>query len=180
MSDGIQDKVVLITGGGTGLGAETAGLLASRGARVAVAGRRRDKLDQVVAEITAAGGLARAYSLDVVQKDAVKAVVDAVIADLGGIDVLINNAGIMPIRPMNEVNTDEWDAMIDVNIKGTLYGIAAVLPVFAAQQRGHIINLSSVAGVKAFCRAPRSIRVPSSPCAQFPKASATKSDPTFV
>ena len=150
MSENIHDKVVLITGGGTGLGAETARLLAARGASVAVAARRADKLDAVVAQITSAGGRARAYPLDVVRKDDVKSVVDAVVADLGGLDVMINNAGIMPIRPMAEVNTDEWDAMIDVNLKGLLYGIAAALPVFLARQSGHFINLSSVAGVKVF------------------------------
>ncbi len=150
MNEGIVGKVVLITGGGSGLGAETARLLASQGAIVAVAGRRQDRLDTVVAQITEAGGRAAAYQLDVVRKDDVRSVVEAVVADLGGIDVLINNAGIMPIRPMAEVNTDEWDAMIDVNLKGMLYGVAAVLPIFLAQQSGHIINLSSVAGVKVF------------------------------
>ncbi len=150
MREGIQGKIVLITGGGTGLGAEAARHLASKGAHVAVAGRRREKLDEVVAEIASAGGKARAYQLDVTDKRQVKAVVDAVIADFGGLDVLINNAGLMPIRPMAEVNTEEWDAMIDVNIKGTLYGIAAALPVFLAQEHGHIINLSSVAGIKVF------------------------------
>ena len=150
MSEGIQGKVVLITGGGTGLGAETARLLASKGAVVAVAGRRKNKLDEVVAQITNAGGRAGAYQLDVVRKEQVKAVVDAVIADFGKLDVLINNAGLMPIRPMAEVNTDEWDAMIDINIKGVLYGIAAALPVFLAQESGHFINLSSVAGIKVF------------------------------
>ncbi|MDE1993604.1 MAG: SDR family oxidoreductase [Rhizobiaceae bacterium] len=150
MNEGIQNKVVLITGGGSGLGAETARHLASKGARIAVAARRKEKLDEVVAQIVAAGGEARAYQLDVVDKDQVKAAVASVVADFGRLDVLINNAGIMPIRPMAEVNTDEWDAMIDVNIKGTLYGIAAVLPIFLAQESGHIINLSSVAGVKVF------------------------------
>ncbi|WP_075291499.1 SDR family oxidoreductase [Pararhizobium arenae] len=150
MTEGIQGKIVLITGASTGLGAETARHLAARGARVALAARRKDKLDDVVAEITTAGGEARAYQLDVVDKTQVKAVVDAVIADFGGLDVLINNAGLMPIRPMAEVNTDEWDAMIDVNIKGVLYGIAAALPVFLKQESGHIINLSSVAGIKVF------------------------------
>ncbi len=150
MSKGIQDKVVLITGGGTGLGAETARHLASRGALVAVAGRRKGKLDEVVAQIAETGGRAGAYQLDVVRKEQVKAVVDAVIADFGKLDVLINNAGLMPIRPMAEVNTEEWDAMIDINLRGVLYGIAAALPVFLRQESGHIINLSSVAGVKVF------------------------------
>ncbi|MGI4836014.1 MAG: SDR family oxidoreductase [Janthinobacterium lividum] len=150
MSQGIEGKVVLITGGSTGIGAEVARLLAARGAKVAVAARRADKLDAVVAEITTQGGAARAYTLDVTDKHQVEAVVAAVVADFGKLDVLINNAGLMPIRPMSEVNTDEWDAMIDVNLKGTLYGIAAVLPRFLAQSSGHIINLSSVAGVKVF------------------------------
>ncbi|WP_311968863.1 SDR family oxidoreductase [Pseudomonas baltica] len=150
MSQGIEGKVVLITGGSTGIGAEVARLLAARGAKVAVAARRADKLDAVVAEITTQGGAAKAYTLDVTDKHQVEAVVAAVVADFGKLDVLINNAGLMPIRPMSEVNTDEWDAMIDVNLKGTLYGIAAVLPRFLAQSSGHIINLSSVAGVKVF------------------------------
>jgi NADP-dependent 3-hydroxy acid dehydrogenase YdfG len=150
MSEGIAGKIVLITGGGVGLGAETARHLAARGARIAVAARRKDKLDAVVAEITTAGGEARAYPLDVTDKHQVKAVVDAVVADFGRLDVIVNNAGLMPIRPMIEVNTDEWDAMIDVNLKGVLYGIAAALPIFVAQGGGHIINISSVAGTKVF------------------------------
>jgi NADP-dependent 3-hydroxy acid dehydrogenase YdfG len=150
MSEGIEKKVVLITGGSTGLGAETARHLAAKGARIAVAARRKDKLDEVVAQIAATGGEARAYTLDVTDKVQVKAVVDAVVADFGRLDVIVNNAGLMPIRPMAEVNTDEWDAMIDVNLKGVLYGIAATLPLFLAQESGHIINISSVAGVKVF------------------------------
>lgn len=150
MSKGIENKVVLITGGSTGIGAEVARHLAARGAKVAVAARRKEKLAEVVAGIEAAGGDARAYTLDVTDKKQVESVAAAVIADFGRIDVLINNAGLMPIRPMSEVNTDEWDAMIDVNLKGTLYGIAAALPRFIAQGSGHIINLSSVAGVKVF------------------------------
>jgi hypothetical protein len=150
MNKGIEAKVVLITGGSTGIGAETARLLAQQGAKVAVAARRRGLLDEVVAGIEANGGTARAYDLDVTDKHQVEAVVAAVVQDFGRLDVLINNAGLMPIRPMVEVNTDEWDAMIDVNLKGTLYGIAAALPRFMAQQAGHFINLSSVAGLKVF------------------------------
>lgn len=150
MSKGIEGKVVLITGASTGIGAEVARLLAARGAKVAVAARRADKLEAVVAEIAGKGGIARAYTLDVTDKHQVEAVVAAVVSDFGTLNVLINNAGLMPIRPMSEVNTDEWDAMIDVNLKGTLYGIASALPRFLAQGSGHIINLSSVAGVKVF------------------------------
>jgi len=150
VSEAIEGKVVLIIGGGPGLGAETARRLASRGAIVAIAARRRNKLDEVVAQITSAGGRASAYLLDVADKKQFKGVVDVVIADFGRLDVLINNAGLMPIRPMAEVNTDEWDAMINVNLRGTLYGIAAALPIFLNQGSGHIINLSSVAGIKVF------------------------------
>ena len=162
MSQGIAGKVVLITGGSTGIGAEVARLLASRGAKVAVAARRQEKLDDVVAEIASIGGSARPYKLDVTDKRQVETVVAAVVADFGRLDVLINNAGLMPIRPMAEVNTDEWDAMIDVNLKGTLYGIAAALPRFIAQQSGHIINLSSVAGIKVFAPGGTCIQEPSS------------------
>ena len=150
MTNGIEGKVVLITGGSTGIGAETARLLAQRGAKVAIAARRKDRLDEVVADIAANGGTARSYALDVTDKSAVQSVVAAIIADYGRLDVLINNAGLMPIRPMAEVNTEEWDQMIDVNLKGTLYGIAAALPGFLEQGSGHIINLSSVAGIKVF------------------------------
>ena len=150
MSEGIRGKVVLITGGGTGIGAEIARHLAASGARVAVAARRRERLDAVVNAIAQAGGEARAYELDVVDKDRVKAVVTAIVSDFGRLDVLVNNAGIMPIRPMAEVNTAEWDAMIDVNLRGVLYGVAAALPLFLAQQNGHIVNLSSVAGIRVF------------------------------
>jgi NADP-dependent 3-hydroxy acid dehydrogenase YdfG len=146
----IKNKVVLITGGSTGIGAEVARTLAAKGAKVAIAARREDKLDAVRTEIAAQGGDIRAYVMDVTDKHQVKAVVETVVQDFGRLDVIINNAGIMPIRPMSEVNTDEWDAMIDVNIKGTLYGIAAALPLFLAQESGHIINLSSVAGIKVF------------------------------
>ena len=150
MADNIEGKCVLITGGGTGLGAETARMLASKGAKIAIAARRRNKLDDVAAGIVSAGGVARAYELDVADKKQFKSVVDAVVADLGRLDVLVNNAGLMPIRPMAEVNTDEWDAMIDVNLRGTLYGIAAALPLFMEQNSGHFVNISSVAGVKVF------------------------------
>jgi NADP-dependent 3-hydroxy acid dehydrogenase YdfG len=150
MTSGITNKVVLITGGSTGIGAEVARTLAAKGAKVAIAARRLDRLEAVRDEIARRDGDIKAYEMDVTDKTQVKSVVDAAVRDFGKLDVLVNNAGIMPIRPMSEVNTDEWDAMIDVNLKGTLYGIAAVLPRFIAQNSGHIINLSSVAGVKVF------------------------------
>lgn len=150
MSQGIEGKIVLVTGASSGIGAITAQLLAERGARVAVAARRKDRLDDLVERIVGKGGLAAAYAMDVTDREQVAAVVNAIVAEHGHLDVLINNAGLMPIRLMSEVNVDEWDAMIDVNLKGVLYGIAAALPRFIAQDSGHIINLSSVAGIKVF------------------------------
>ena len=98
----------------------------------------------MVDEITAGGGTARAYTLDVTDKTAVEAVVAAVVVHFGRLDVLVNNAGLMPIRPMAEANTDEWDAMIDVNLKGTLYGIAAALPRILDQGSGHVPREMSI------------------------------------
>lgn len=150
MSDGIKDKVVLITGGAGGIGADAAKHLALRGARIAVADIDESKLKDVVAEIRTAGGVASGYSVDVTDKNQVKAVVQAVLDDFGKLDVLINSAGIMLIRPLVEVNTEEWETTIDLNIKGTLWGIAAVIPVFLEQGFGHVINLGSVHGLKVF------------------------------
>ncbi|WP_157070902.1 SDR family oxidoreductase, partial [Neokomagataea thailandica] len=144
--DNIAGKVVLITGGSSGLGEATARHLAEQGARVALAARRRDKLDTIVNDLTAKGLDARAYTLDVTSREAVQTTVDSVVADFGKLDVIINNAGLMAIAPMANTLVDEWDRMIDINIKGVLYGIAAALPIFTKQQSGHIINLSSVAG----------------------------------
>lgn len=150
MTKGIEGKVVLITGASSGIGAATATMLAARGARVVITARRKDRLDRLARTIAASGGEARAYALDVTDCAQVHSVVAAVAEDHGHVDVLVNNAGLMPIRPMAAVNVQEWDAMIDVNLKGVLYGIAAVLPRFLAQGSGHIVNLSSVAGTKVF------------------------------
>jgi NADP-dependent 3-hydroxy acid dehydrogenase YdfG len=115
-TQGIESKVLLITGGSTDIGAETARHLAAGGARVAIAARRTDRLEAVVAQIATVGGTARASALDVTDKTQADAVVAAVVADFSPLDVLINNAGLMPIRLMAEVNADGWDAMIDVNL----------------------------------------------------------------
>jgi NADP-dependent 3-hydroxy acid dehydrogenase YdfG len=173
MTKGIEGKVVLITGGSSGT-ARKPRVFLQRGAKVATAARRKDRLDEVVADIAATGGTARSYALDVTDKSAVQSVVAAIIADFGRLDVLINNAGLMPIRPMAEVNTDEWDQMIDVNLKGTLYGIAAALPGFLEQGSGHIINLSSVAGIKVFAPGGTVYPAPSSPSARSARACATR------
>ncbi|MFT8346889.1 SDR family oxidoreductase [Gluconobacter oxydans] len=149
-TDNIAGKVVLITGGSSGLGEATARHLAARGAKVAIAARRRDRLDEIVSELTAQGQTARAYTLDVTKRSEVEETVAAVTRDFGRLDVLVNNAGLMAIAPIQKLMVDEWDRMIDINIKGVLYGIAAALPVFEKQKSGHVINLSSVAGLKVF------------------------------
>lgn len=149
-TDNIAGKVVLITGGSSGLGEATARYLAARGAKVAIAARRRDRLDEIVSELTAQGQTARAYMLDVTTRSEVEETVAAITRDFGRLDVLVNNAGLMAIAPLQKLMVDEWDRMIDINIKGVLYGIAAALPVFEKQKSGHVINLSSVAGLKVF------------------------------
>ncbi|WP_408873670.1 SDR family oxidoreductase [Gluconobacter roseus] len=149
-TDNIAGKVVLITGGSSGLGEATARHLAAQGAKVAIAARRRDRLDEIVSELTAQGQTARAYTLDVTKRSKVEETVAAVTRDFGRLDVLVNNAGLMAIAPIQKLMVDEWDRMIDINIKGVLYGVAAALPVFEKQKSGHVINLSSVAGLKVF------------------------------
>ena len=150
MSNNIKDKVVVITGASSGLGEATARHLASQGARLVLGARRTERLQQLVAEITAAGGQAIAVTTDVARREDVEALVAKGEQHFGRIDVLVNNAGIMPLAPLIKTKVDEWDRMIDVNIKGLLYGVAAVLPRFAAQGSGHVINLASVAGIKVF------------------------------
>lgn len=146
----IAGKVVVITGASSGLGENTARALAERGAKLVLGARRTDRLDALVRDITATGGEAIAVKTDVAKRADVEALVAAGRERYGRIDVLVNNAGIMPLAPMEKTMVDEWDRMIDVNIKGVLYGIAAVLPGMRDQQSGHIINIASVAGVKVF------------------------------
>lgn len=150
MSNNIKDKVIVITGASSGLGETTARHLAALGGRLVLGARRTDRLDKLVAEITAAGGQAIAVTTDVARREQVEALVAKGEQHFGRIDVMINNAGIMPLAPMIKTKVDEWDRMIDINIKGVLYGVAAVLPRFTAQGSGHIINLASVAGIKVF------------------------------
>ncbi|WP_043311632.1 SDR family oxidoreductase [Pseudomonas sp. ML96] len=150
MSNNISDKVVVITGASSGLGESTARHLAARGAKVVLAARRTERLENIVAEIRAAGGNAIAVTTDVTVQQQVQALADAAIAEFGRIDVMVNNSGLMAIAPMEQGRTDEWDRMIDINIKGVLYGIAAVLPQMQKQASGQIINIASVAGIKVF------------------------------
>ncbi|RMR07334.1 Short-chain dehydrogenase/reductase SDR [Pseudomonas savastanoi pv. glycinea] len=150
MSNNIEGKVVVITGASSGLGEATARHLGGLGAKVVLGARRKANLDTLVSEITAAGGNAVAYQTDVTRKEEVDALIKGALDTYGRVDVLINNAGAMAIAPMSEGKTDEWDRMIDINIKGLLYGIAATLPVFQQQNSGHFINIASVAGIKVF------------------------------
>lgn len=150
MENNINGKVVVITGASSGLGETTARHLASKGASVVLGARRIDNLEKIAKEIREAGGKAEVLKMDVTNASEVKALVDKAVSSFGKIDVLINNAGLMAIAPISETKVEEWDKMIDINIKGVLYGIAAVLPIFQNQSSGHIINLSSVAGIKVF------------------------------
>ncbi|MEK6399195.1 MAG: SDR family oxidoreductase, partial [Terriglobus sp.] len=144
----IQGKVVVITGASSGIGAVTAKELAKQGAAVVLGARRKDRLDSLVHEIEQQGGKAIAVTCDVLKRDDLVALVQAGVNAFGKVDVIVNNAGIMPLSPMNALRVDEWEQTIDVNIKGVLYGIAAALPVFEKQGSGHFITVSSVAGIR--------------------------------
>jgi len=148
MNNNIEGKVVVITGASSGLGEATARLLSEQGATVALGARRLDRLQSLAGELSHNGGKAMAIVTDVTHPDQVKQLVDTAVQKFGRIDVIINNAGIMPVSPLERLKLDEWDRMIDVNIKGVLYGIAAALPHMQQQKAGHIINVSSVAGHK--------------------------------
>ncbi|MEH2058577.1 MAG: SDR family oxidoreductase [Nostoc sp.] len=146
----IQNKVVIITGASSGLGEATAKRLAASGAKLMLAARREDRLKDLVAAIAKSGGTATYQVTDVADRTQMEALAKETLSTYSRIDVLINNAGLMPLSPLDQVKVEEWDRMIDVNIKGVLYGIAAVLPIMRQQKSGHIINLSSVAGHKVF------------------------------
>ena len=146
----IADKVVVITGASSGIGESTARLLAGSGAKVVLGARRTDRINTLVKDITAKGGAALGFQADVTKRSEVEALVQGAIREHGRIDVIVNNAGIMPIAPMAALKVEEWDRMIDVNIKGLLFGVAAVLPIMQKQKRGHIINMSSVGGFKVW------------------------------
>ncbi len=148
MSNNIEGKVVVITGASSGLGEETARHLAEKGASVVLAARRSERIESLAEDIKEKGGKALAVTTDVTHRDQVKNLVDAAVEEFGKVDVMLNNAGLMPLSKMEDLKVDEWDQMIDVNIKGVLYGIAAALPYMKDQKSGQIINVSSVAGHK--------------------------------
>ena len=146
----IKDKVVIITGASSGIGEATARLLASKGAKVVLGARRGEKLKTIVDEIVKDGGQAVYQELDVTQQSHNDAIVDLAKNTFGGVDVIFLNAGLMPNSPLSALRTDDWHQMIDVNIKGVLNGVAAVLPSFMEQKAGHVIATSSIAGLKAY------------------------------
>jgi NADP-dependent 3-hydroxy acid dehydrogenase YdfG len=163
--ENIKGKVVVITGASSGLGEAAARMLSAQGATVVLGARRIERLQKLAEELTAKGGNALALETDVTDHNQVKSLVDAAVQKYGRVDVMINNAGLMPHSPLERLKIDDWDRMIDVNIKGVLYGIAAALPYMMRQKAGQIINVSSVAGHKVipngavYCATKHAVRV---------------------
>jgi NADP-dependent 3-hydroxy acid dehydrogenase YdfG len=146
MAEYIEGKVVVVTGGSSGLGEAAARLLAQQGAKIVLGARRLDRLQALARELDL--GDDAVVQTDVTSRSQVQRLVDRAREKHGRVDVMINNAGLMPQSLLESLRVEDWDRMIDVNIKGVLYGIAAVLPIMIAQKSGHIINVSSVAGHK--------------------------------
>lgn len=147
MENNLKGKVVAITGASSGIGEATALLLAGRGAKVVLGARRPELLEALVSRITAAGGEATYTTTDVTMRNDMLNLVNLACERYGKLDVFINNAGIAPISLLDELRVEDWENMIDVNIKGVLYGIAAALPVFRKQEFGHFVNTASTAGL---------------------------------
>ncbi|MCX4563510.1 SDR family oxidoreductase [Streptomyces phaeochromogenes] len=143
----LQDKIVAITGASGGIGEATARLLAQRGAAVVLSARRSERIDAIAQDIREQGGRATACVVDVTKAEDLRRLVSTAIDQYGRIDVLVNNAGIAPISPLADLDTEGWSAMIDVNLRGTLNGIAAALPAFREQGSGHLVSIVSVAGL---------------------------------
>ena len=142
----IKGKVIAITGASSGIGEATAHLLAQKGAQVVLGARRTQRLEALVATIRAEGGLAEYQALDVTQREDVESFMNFAQSKFGKVDVVINNAGVMPLSPLEALKVDEWNQMIDVNIRGVLHGIAAGLPIMRKQGFGQFINISSIGG----------------------------------
>ncbi len=148
MGENITGKVVVITGASSGLGEAAARHLSAEGAAVALGARRTDRIRALSDELTRKGGKALAVATDVTDAGQVQRLVDAAVQAWGRIDVMLNNAGLMPHSPLERLKIDDWDRMLDVNVRGVLYGIAAALPHMIRRKAGHIITVSSVAGHK--------------------------------
>lgn len=146
----LTDKVVIITGASSGIGEETALELSSKGAKLVLAARREERLQELAGKVKENGGEAVYHVTDVTSYEEMEALAEFAIKQYNQIDSLINNAGLMPLSLLNKQKVKEWDQMIDVNIKGVLYGISAVLPHMRERKQGHIVNLSSVAGHVVF------------------------------
>ena len=144
----IENKIVAVTGAGRGIGRATAIHLARCGAKLVLGARSEPEIVAVADEIRAAGGEAACRATDVTRRDDIEALVGLASERFGRLDVLVNNAGIGPISRFDALRVADWEAMIDVNLKGALYGIAAALPLFARQERGHVVNVLSTAGIK--------------------------------
>jgi NADP-dependent 3-hydroxy acid dehydrogenase YdfG len=143
----ITGKVVAITGASSGIGEATARLLGERGAKVVLGARRVAQLDEISAELRDRGGQAIVCATDVTRRDDLERLVGTAVAEFGRLDVLVSNAGISKIGPMADLDVEGWSAMIDVNLKGVLHGIAAALPVFRRQGNGHFVTTVSTAGL---------------------------------
>ena len=148
MSNNIEGKVVVITGASSGNGEATARHLSAQGASVVLGARRAERIQSLAKDLTGRGGKALAVTTDVTRYEQVKRLVDTAVQSYGRIDVMLNNAGLMPHSPLERLKIDDWNRTIDVNLKGVLYGIAAALPYMKQQKSGHFINVSSVAGHK--------------------------------
>ena len=150
MSNNIENKVVLITGASSGIGQSTAELLAKKGAKIVLAARRESRLKELADKINKAGGQAIYQMTDVTNPEDSKKLVQYAKEKFGKVDAIFLNAGIMPSSPLSALHVEEWESMVDINLKGVLNGLAAVLPEFTAQKSGHVITTSSVAGLKAY------------------------------
>jgi NADP-dependent 3-hydroxy acid dehydrogenase YdfG len=145
---GVEGKVVAITGASSGIGEATALVLAARGAKLVLGARRSDRLKDLADRIATAGGEAASARTDVRRRGDLSGLVKLACERYGQLDVLVNNAGIGPVSPFDDLRVEDWEEMIDINIKGVLYGIAAALPVFRKQGFGHFVNTASTAGLK--------------------------------
>jgi NADP-dependent 3-hydroxy acid dehydrogenase YdfG len=161
----VENKVIAITGASSGIGEAAARFLAAKGAKVILGARRSGNLKSIAGEIQAAGGEVRFTSLDVTQKKQLESFIQFSQSQFGRVDVLVSNAGLMPLSLIEQLKVEEWDRMIDVNLKGVLYGIAAALPIFQAQNSGHFVNITSVADrwvgptATIYCATKHAVRV---------------------